>query len=275
MAGTIELGLPDAQYRARPGASQSALRLLERSPAHYRHGMTHRKPPTEAMTVGSALDCMLFERETFDERFVVDDTGMNRNSKAWKAWREEQGEREILREAQWTNVLAMHAAIGRHRWASTILQEGHGQPSVFWEDESSGVACKGRLDWWASPAHSLILDLKKVQDVSSRALAKHVATYGYARQAAMYTDGMAAAGQPVSFFVFLFVEEQPPHDIAVGALEPEWVEMARRQYRAELHLLAECMRRDDWPGHHDGPITLDMPAWLRRQHHLQEDLTYD
>ena len=264
--GSIYTELQDRHYRAAPGISQSGLAKLSRSPMHLRYYLDNPTDPTEAMIVGSGLDCTIFEPAEFDKLFAVDRTGKTRNSNAWKEWRDSVGARTILREKQWQWIESMRDALYGHPVVGTLLQEGIPQASLFWVDEETGVLCKGRTDFWCNPAHSLVVDLKKTTNVAAHKLQRSTHDYGYARQAAMYLDGLKSCGEPADFFAFVFIEEEPPHAIAVTLLETEWIDHARRQYRQELLVYRHCVEMGEWPGPDPEPFTLHLPGWLRKQY---------
>lgn len=58
-------------YQSTEACSYSRLKLLQRSPAHLRWELDHPTPPSPAMILGSAVDCLVLEPARFNERFDV------------------------------------------------------------------------------------------------------------------------------------------------------------------------------------------------------------
>ena len=270
--GTLYADLEERVYHASRGISKHGLDNIARSPAHYRYLREHPSESSEAMTVGSAIDCLVFEPDLFDERFVVDDTGLSRNSKAWKEWvAETAAGRSILRASQHDKVRGMRDALASHPTVSALLADGTPQPSMYWIDaeprsherEPTFRLCRGRLDWLCD-GHSVAVDLKKARDARYGKFVNAVRDYRYHVQDAFYRAGLRACGRPVEHFVFIAVEEEPPHGINVFELDPNWQRQGRMLWERDLETYSECMKSQEWPGYPIEPRTLDMPPWAER-----------
>ncbi|MDD9983969.1 MAG: PD-(D/E)XK nuclease-like domain-containing protein [Gammaproteobacteria bacterium] len=283
--GWLYLALPESTYHRSPGVSKSGLDLIGvrksnrgGSPMHYQWEQEHPGEPTEAMSVGSALDCLLFEPKEFDKRFIVDDTGLHRNSNAWKKeWVPNVAKgREILRVPQWDNIRRMQDACLNHEVIDMLLADGWAQPSAYWVDATDRGdyygeeapkptyrLCRGRMDW-VCLGHSVAVDLKKTQDATYTKLQRTVADYRYHTQAAFYLEGLRCTGHPVDFFIFLFVEEQPPHGINLVELDRPWIQLGTRLWQRDIETYSQCIESGEWPSYPPGPRVLEMPAWAER-----------
>ena len=103
--------------------------------------------------------------------------------------------------------------------------------------------------------------MKTTQDGRARAFEKSVANYGYARQAAFYRDGFAKVGVPVEAFVFVAVEKSAPWLVSLFMLDDESMQRGEAMVREDLRTLAECLERDEWPGHPVEIQTISLPPW--------------
>lgn len=80
-------------YRSWPYPSPSSLKVMEVSSAQYLYELQlqreeDKKPPSDVMSVGSAVDCMWFDgQEAFNRQAAILPTGMKRN-KAHTAYKE-------------------------------------------------------------------------------------------------------------------------------------------------------------------------------------------
>ena len=63
----IRFNMPDAEYRAAPGESVSALKHMLRSPAHYAWHKEHPDPATPAMLVGTLTHLAAMQPDLFGE----------------------------------------------------------------------------------------------------------------------------------------------------------------------------------------------------------------
>ena len=79
----------DPVYRKAEGQSQSHLKTILKSPAHYQSAAKHRLIPSPAMIMGTAVHCLALEgQETFDAQFCQRPPGIKFTTKEGKEWRE-------------------------------------------------------------------------------------------------------------------------------------------------------------------------------------------
>lgn len=113
---------------------------------------------------------------------------------------------------------------------------------VLWDDPTTGVGCKARLDMvYTSPKrrNALIIDVKTTSARTQAQFLESCYTYDYDRQAAFYLDSLRYADTAdwVSTrqfrFVFVGVMKQRPHRLfAVDATSiPGFIEYGRKKYR--------------------------------------------
>ena len=64
-------------------------------------------------------------------------------------------------------------------------------------------------------------------------------------------------------FLFVAVEKEPPHAVAVYRADPEIIEIGRRKYQAALQLLKWCQESGTWPAYQPaGEVELiSRPRW--------------
>jgi hypothetical protein len=255
------LNLDMAAYHAAPSLSSGALRCFARSPAHYRAQFLLGLPrePSRALALGSALHRLMESPEGFEAEYCVRPEGLDSRGKALKAWTAEQDGKRILSADELADLTCMAASVHRHSRVMRILSRGLSEPSVFWTDEETGLACKARPDHW-DPRLSLILDFKSCTDARPNAVQRSIASYGYDLQAAWYLEGTGAAQ-----WAWVFVEKSPPYGCAVYLASSDLVVRAREDIRRLLGDLAECQRLDRWPGYAESITEVNLPAWARRE----------
>jgi hypothetical protein len=94
---------------------------------------------------------------------------------------------------------------------------------------------------------------------------KAVAEYGYHNKAAFYLDALTLLDPRPRHFLFVAVENTPPHALALYQLTEEAIHQGREENRAALKLLAECKRSGVWPGFPAEVTYLDLPRWKQRE----------
>ena len=146
----------------------------------------------------------------------------------------------------------MHDKLLNHPELDLLLSDGYPQPSAYWVDvadrgdfdeeaaKPTYRLCRGRLDWLCL-SHSVALDLKKTQDATYSKLQRTVADYRYMVQAAFYLEGLRQCGEPVDYFIFAFIEEQPPHGIRVVELDRAWLSLGERLWQRDIREYSDCI----------------------------------
>ena len=82
-------GIGNEEYHKGPGLSSSDLKLLARSPLHYKTAKAFHPEETNAMRLGTAVHCAILEPDRIDVEYVLAPEGIDRRTKAGKAqWAE-------------------------------------------------------------------------------------------------------------------------------------------------------------------------------------------
>jgi len=262
--GKVYDGLPPEVYHAAPGISLHGLLDLARSPMHYRHRRAHPKPSTPEQSIGTALHTLILEPDQFETRYT-EAPDLNKNSKAWKEWLAALPEGVTPLKKETIDRLHQCAEVVRnHHTVMPLLDSGRAERSYWWVDPETRRLCRARMDWF-SEGHDLIVDLKKCRDASLSGFTKACGQYRYHVQAAFYADGWYwCTGRPVSGFVFVAVEDEPPYGVGVYTIGEEEMRCARLEYRALLQRYSICLRDDEWPGYPPEIRILELPAWALR-----------
>jgi len=260
----VRHGMPFADYLAVRALSASGMKLLDRSPAHYRAGQNPNGKKSDALRRGSLLHTMVLEPAEVLSRYIVKPEGLNFATKEGKAWRSAVPEGvEVISADEYATANSQRDSLKALPEVAALLGSGSAEVSFFWLDEATGVLCKGRADWvFRSPAGVILLDLNTTEDASPAGFGRACARYGYHRQAAWYSDGWRkASGDNVLGFVFGAVENDWPNAACAYMLDDEATDKARADCRRLVQLLADCTESNRWPGYADSIQTITLPAW--------------
>jgi exodeoxyribonuclease VIII len=269
MTGKVVYDMPEAEYRAAEGVSQSELKYLARSPAHYRAFKDGPKPePTAAMVLGTVTHARLLQPGD-PLGYFVRPAGMDFRSKEGKAWKESHGDLPIITEDEQDSIAGMIDAVAAHPAACAALsppKAGSNEVSMFAIDgEDTGILRKGRADRITPDEYgnTVVVDLKTTDDASPAEFAKTVGNMRYHVQAAYYTDLAAACGMESPLFMFIAVEREAPFAVGCYVLSPEDIAVGRMTYRRELRLLKDCLAVGKWPAYGEGVQMIDLPRWMK------------
>ncbi|RKT35311.1 SAP domain-containing protein [Roseovarius halotolerans] len=194
---------------------------------------------------------------------------------------EEADGKTILTPAQWRDVVGMRDAVREHPRIRKLLTNPRGKAelSAYWIDEETGLLCRCRPDWWVG---DVVFDLKTTDDAREHSFERSIEKFRYYVQAPFYLDGLRKAieqgDEPLPeglevprHFVFGAIEKKAPYLTAVYVLEPESMEIGRREIREDLSALADAIGRDDWPGYSRDIKPIGLPAWRLRQEEMEDE----
>jgi hypothetical protein len=286
-------GMPFEDYLAVDALSASAMRLLARSPWHYRNRVPMKR--TRPMLCGSLVHCAQLEPEALAARYaVVPDSAPRRPSASqWGAkkpspesqaamawWRDYEAEckgRTIIPAEDYAITEQQIAAIQAEPYLRDLFANGESEVSVFWIDKATGVYCKARPDFMQINKGELrVVELKSTQDESPDGFARTLSNLGYHRARAHYIDGIeAATGLKVAEYVFAVVSSAPPV-LAV----PYWLDEEDAQQGADecaelRERFAWCQRENQWPAYGTGPQLVGLKPWAKRNNELEVSFVND
>jgi|TARA_R110000824_G_scaffold361436_1_gene549372 hypothetical protein len=256
------------EYHADMGASASRLnRMFKKSPAHMRHDLENPKEPTQAMVIGTATHSAILEPDLFEKewgRIPVGD-GRSKEIKEAKAnLVSEFGRDNILKAEVYDGIVGMRESVLGHARAADLLSEANTEVSSYWTDEKTGVQCKARID--AMPCQDsgwgyCLVDIKTTADASAREFQRSVYNFGYHRQAAHYLASTADKVFGRDRFIFIVVERDSPHCVAVYELDSDALALARAELDDLLGTWGECEVDGGWPSYPEDIQELSLPGW--------------
>ena len=248
--------MTNGEYRLTPGVSRSDLWQMSKSPMHYQYALTHPSPITPALLFGSAQHKMVLEPEDFYDEYAVMPFWIDRRTKAGKEeyeqFLEEAGDREIITQDQYVQILEMLDALKQNRTAWELLQGEHEQ-SFFWTDRETGIDCKVRPDVITTyNGKPYLVDYKTTDSCADGHFESSCRRYGYKFQAGMYTEGMFESTLQEYGFAFVAQEKTPPYVSRVYICDEDFIIEGLDQFRTYLGMLKYCQDTGDWYGY-DGP----------------------
>lgn len=254
--------------------SRSELTNFASNPKRWLDGYKDDYDDTMATIWGSLIDVMAMTPQKFEERYAVapseyldDKTG---KMKSWtfatnvcKAWREEQGDREILKadvyaEAQ-KAIAALHADVD----VSELFKCSQKQVMVTgeWRDKETSILVPVRvlIDLVPDVTHPLwgksLCDFKTARNGNPAIWARVVDDCGYDVQAALSTDLYASATkEDRTDWCFPLQENVKPYHVVkpMPALSAEFLAYGRVKYQQALGFYAHCLATNTWPSYPTG-----------------------
>lgn len=265
--GRIVSGVPYDVYSALPGENYSALKMLKRSPLHYRHALEN-KTTSDALSLGTAAHCAVLEPERFADEFVAWESTTKtgrmspRTGEKWDAFvaAAEANGQTVITADEMEKARTIAAAVRGNPDAMKYLQTGHPEVSMEWT--RGGHKCRGRVDWLTTlDGADVVVGLKTSRDCRPREFGRQSYDLAYHWQWAYYHDGFEAITCRRPFMVEIVVESAAPHAVAVYIIGEAVMTQGRDEYEAALEELAECRASGVWPGPVQGEQELVLPPW--------------
>lgn len=250
------------EYFSVPAMSASGAKKLLRSPAHYLESLKRQSEPTPNMVFGSAVHTGALEPQRFADD-VICAPDINKCTKVgaaeWEAFQAANAGKIILSPDNYARCVNTIAAVRQHPAAFKLLDGAPIEQSLFWLDAKFGVPCKARWDAWN---HGIVIDLKTCHDASAEAFGRSCATYQYDMQAAQYISAAEhVLNESPRAFVFVAVETEPPHAVAVYAAQSDMILAGRHRMDIALERYREIRETGVYRGYDELIQPLQFPRW--------------
>lgn len=261
-----------AEYLAIDAISNTALGNMARSPRHYRNAVELER--AKPLVIGSLVHCGRLEPLAIAERYAVmpdyhldpgNKTGGGEESTS-KATRyvkeltakfcEANRDKEIVSRDWYAEARAVVESLHADTDSLAALSADAYELSLVWEDDTTGLPCKARLDAVKHGSH--ITDLKTTADLTT--FGKSFFRYGYYRQAAHYQDGWATLTGEVLPFYLSVVEKCQPYCVQTARVSDAAISFGREERQRLLTQIVECQANEEWPGP-AAPAEWTLPEW--------------
>lgn len=232
--------------------------------------------------IGTATHTAILEPEKWNSEIVVvpkEVLGKNgsKNTNAYRSWEASQpNNKTIITPAERELVRGMRESVlenQRHSQARDLLTGGVPEVSCFWNelfkneetnkdtgyryminhqyDDPNGchsITMKCRPDY--IPADKVMVDLKTTKTaIDKDSFDRHAEKLKYHWSAALTLRGMRiVTGKNHSIYIFVVVEVNPPHEVAVFQATQEFIALGKKESMGAMQYLAWCDKNNYWPG---------------------------
>jgi len=266
--------IPADIYHAYPAASNSGLKLVARSPAHFKYAP--KQTETRSKVLGKALHTAALEPGVFYKEYTLLHDAKDRTTKEYKDAKKVHGEEFVLVSSECEKVEGIMKSLWNDpEIASLLSKPGHNELSGFSIDPETGITCKHRFDKLMNSG--IGIDLKTTIDARHDAFSRAIYNYNYHVQAAFYMDQYEwITGKPLKDFIFIAVESDAPCACKMYRLDHESLQVGRDTYRRALDQYAECKASGTWPAYHnDGVEEISIPKWALNKYDEQLIETFE
>lgn len=249
------------QYASIPALRSSELKLMNKTPAHYRAAILHKRKPSAQLQrdfdKGSAFDALILHGEEALKKRVVIEPDIHRGNSIYKEWRDAQAGKLILSADDLADIYKMKRQAMKKKQFTNIFQSpGIAHRVIIWQCRRTGIWCKSEIDWITE--NGIIVDLKTSADSGFWFFQKQAKRFGYLNQAAFYLEGLShVMRMKHDDFLFAVVETNPPFESNVYRPNFDQIYNAQHENWNRIDQLCQCLEHDHWPGYYDQIIDLD------------------
>ena len=273
----IHFNMHEDGYRSDPGLNQSLVKrfIAAPTPFHFKYEQDHPPEKSDAMKLGSAVDCLVSDAAKFKERFIVWQGG-RRQGKEWDAFelRAEDARMEILTLAEKERVIGMVNALEANEDASGIIRHSKRQVVAIADHPSLGFRMKALIDLLPDTNSEWLFDLKTAAGADCNTFHDQCFKLDYAMQARWYMDTCRFAGVYIKSFGFVVVENEPPHGVQIHYYdyEDEAIGRAGLRYAEAVPRLLECVKNNAWPDYGAAWRKVTTKPWMLKEQQEGEAL---
>ena len=180
---------------------------------------------------------------------------------AWRDWAEAQGFIVLSRSMTLQTMGAARSTL-EYGPAMELLQACEHEVTLTWQDEETGLWCKGRMDNWDG-ARRTEADLKTTgKPVHHAHIGRTAYLAGWHIQRAFYGMGVETiTGQPVQRHQVIAVEVDEPWRCEVYRMGEAELELGRAKCREMLDKYAGWNAHGEWPMNSGQVLTMEFPGW--------------
>lgn len=267
----IYYNMPMDEYHASDAVSNSKAKVFKEYGAQrfYRQYIAKDLPGEDspALAFGRAFDDMLFAPPSvFDAAYVRKPEAMNFATKEGKAWRDENADKTIVSDNDWTIMMEMAKAIADNPIAASLLSSGTAQVSIRAELPEFGIVAQSRPDWLRMEptpgicAGPCIVDLKTTADLNSFDPIK----WGYHMQIALGQALLAREGIMADAFLLVVEKTRSPRCKVISLPELALAAGWNRFYRIAMQIGGR-LRSGDWTETQEAVEVANIKPWQLKE----------
>ena len=248
----IFFNLEDKAYRDINAISQSDMKHLIISPAHYKTYKEQPREETDAMRLGTATHIAVFQPMHFHDEVVQAprfDKRTKEGKAGWEAFQNSLGSKLSLPQEDFERCIDMSEVVRSNPLFIKYTASGSPEVSLTADTSFPNVKVKGRIDWLDTKS-GVILDLKTIGDVADTHSIKRTLYNGYAMQCLFYLSLMEAYDQSKTYeFMFCFVEKEAPHGVRFIKINPTSLLNYYTLLESTLKNLDKCIDTNVFPAY--------------------------
>lgn len=269
--------MSNKDYREHEGISSSELKLLHKSPLHYKYWSEHKEEKdSPSLAFGRAAHKYFLETYDFDKEFIVA-PDVDRRSKEGKEkylkFLEDSKGKDVITQEQFEQIVEMRKALLSTKFVEKLINGEH-EVSLFAVDDETGLKVKCRPDSIGEVAGTpVIVDYKTTQSADPDKFMGECMRYLYDLQLAMYKEIADKVTGKDHVVIFIAQEKTAPYAVNIFQADDIFLKSGSELYHEMLRTFKYCKDTDDWyglMGKEQEIYSLGIPKWMQTKLESEE-----
>lgn len=244
--------VPENDYFKIDALSQSGLKELEKSGAHYKAYRENGIRQSPKIRFGKLVHALALEPKIFEKKVAVIDG--SRNSKAVKGEiaAAEANNKLVCKSTELEDCKGAVEALKSHDLVKNIFDGADHEVSMFWNDENDNY-CKARFDI-VNLSKNCIFDLKVTGIDLSKPfkVRNHIYDMKYHWQIAFYKSAAEQLfDKKFKYNGLIFIEDKPPYGIKPYIINEHTLDLALREMEPVIESYKKCVETNNWDSYEE------------------------
>lgn len=269
-------------FADKSAVNSSSLKYMLKSPNSFKASFFDGKTETttEALKFGTLAHLAILQGSKFKDTYQVMPkfTGYTKSGEltdslnckevkdkrsAWLA--ELPKDAVICTEEERDKLIGMVESIIKHPKAFKLLQQGKPEIVGYWNFKN-GIPCKMKADFISFNLNALV-DLKTTQNCDAKYFSKQIENFRYDFQMQFYSNGIQAiTGKAPEHKIFIAIEKEPPYEVAVYEMAPQYEEAAEFDIQFCMDKLKQCLETNEWPSKQKEIEIIEPNHWFMKDY---------
>lgn len=265
----------DSFLKNRP-LSYSSLKEFHKSPAHYIQYLTEPFVQTDAMILGQAVECLVFQPDKIKDKFVVYEKFDRRSNDAKAKWAEmcdnaKKNKQTMIDQYMYAQAELMANSVKNTPETAYYLDKVKSlQKKLSWTDKKTNLPIIGYVDVECEiDEHLIIIDFKTSNSSDPNKFFKSASEFDYELQVGCYLTGYHKQFYKFPDFMFMVVESEAPYPATMIHCPGDYCNYAKEEFDHTLTAFRYCMDNNEFHrGYHFwdanmGYFNMELPRWKK------------
>jgi hypothetical protein len=278
--GKLLEGISYEDYARGPGLRASDLKMLRRSPAHFRAWKDARPKESDALRFGRIFHKAIENGERFLDTMAIEPefVGLTKDGRESTRSAAAKEKRElwysdlrpgtmVVTAEEADQIAGMMKSLRDHRLVGKLMSNGVRETSIWVKDPDTGIDLQCRPDFISERGH--LCDVKSTRNASRQFFRNEIFSDRnpespfYALSAAHYCHiaRLSRACRHEAFHI-IAVEKEAPYGVVIYPLDAGCIDVGERHRMPLTRRYAKCVAEGTWPSYDERAVPVEIPGYV-------------